>query len=88
MRRRVRFSTKMVVASTVAVVAYTAVMVWLVLLNIANGSDVWPPPELTALWFAFWTVELVSLASIKKDKIRNKYEREDDDDGEGSEQAD
>ena len=79
-RRRVRFSTKMVVASTSAVTAYTAVMVWLVLVNVANGSDVWPPPELTGLWFAFWTVEIVMLATIKKDKIRNKYEKDEDDD--------
>lgn len=77
--RRVRFSTKMVVASTTAVTAYTAVMVWLVLVNVANGSDVWPPAELTGLWFAFWTVELVMLASIKKDKIRNKYEGDEGD---------
>lgn len=77
-RRRIRFSTKMVVTSATAVVLYTLAMLWLALVNVANGSDVWPPPELTALWFAFWTVELVSLASIKKDKIRNKYERDDD----------
>ena len=75
-RRKVQFSTKMVVASTTAVVAYTLVMIWLVLVNVANSTDVWPPTELTALWFAFWTVELVMLASIKKDKIRNKYERD------------
>lgn len=80
-RRRVRFSTKMVVASTTAVTAYTAAMVCLVLVNIANGSDVWPPPELTGLWFAFWTVEIVMLASIRKDKIKNKYERDDENDG-------
>lgn len=79
-RKRVAFSTKIVIASVSAVILYTVVMVWLVLVNIANESDVWPPAELTALWFAFWTVELVMLASIKKDKIRNKYERNDDED--------
>lgn len=78
-KRKMQFSSKIVVASVTAITAYTMVMVWLVLVNVANGSDIWPPPELTALWFAFWTVELVMLASIKKDKIKNKYERDDDD---------
>lgn len=76
---RMQFSSKIVIAAVLAVVIYTMVMVWLVLVNIANESDVWPPAELTALWFAFWTVELVMLASIKKDKIKNKFERSEED---------
>jgi hypothetical protein len=74
-----QFSSKIVIAAVTAVVIYTTVMVWLVLVNISSKSNVWPPAELTALWFAFWTVELVMLASIKKDKIKNKYERGDED---------
>lgn len=77
---KMQFSSKIVIASVLAVVIYTLSMIWLVLVNIANGSNIWPPPELTALWFTFWTVELVMLASIKKDKIKNKYERNDDED--------
>lgn len=74
-----QFSSKIVIAAVTAVVTYTTLMVWLALVNIANESDIWPPAELTALWFAFWTIELVMLASIKKDKIKNKYERDDED---------
>lgn len=31
------------------------------------------PDSLIIAWFGFWGAELVSLASIKKDKIKNKY---------------
>lgn len=73
------FTNKIVVSSVVAVTVYTATMVALVIYNIDNHANVWPPAELTALWFAFWTVEIVMLASIRKTKIKNKYERDDSD---------
>lgn len=72
-----RFSSKLVIASVTAIISYTAVMFWLAFTNIQNGMDVWPPVELTISWYAFWTVELVSLATIKVTKVRNKYESED-----------
>lgn len=77
-----RFSSKIVIASVLAVTSYTAVMVILAVYNIQSHANVWPPAELTALWFGFWTVELVSLASISKAKIKNKYEKEDSGDEE------
>ena len=75
--KRLRFSSKLVIASVTAIISYTAVMFWLAFTNIQNGMDVWPPVELTISWYAFWTVELVSLATIKVTKVRNKYESED-----------
>lgn len=84
-RKKVSFSSKIVIASVAAILSYTVVMVLLAVYNIQNKTNTWPPAELTALWFAFWTVELVNLTSIKKCKIKNKYEKEDDsDDGEAS----
>jgi len=77
-KRRLQFSSKIVIASVTAVTLYTLALLFLVLVNIANHQNVWPPVELTGLWFAFWTVEIVMLASIKKSKIKNKYEKEDD----------
>ena len=73
---KISFSSKLVAASVTAIVVYTAIMIWLTLINIANGTNIWPPTELTALWYAFWTVEIVSLATIKVSKVRNKYEKE------------
>ena len=75
-----RFSTKMVIASVTAVLAYTAALFLLALLNIAYQTDVWPPDSLTGCWYGFWTVELVSLATIKVSKVRNKYEDEGEED--------
>ena len=70
------FSSKLVLVSATAIFIYTAVMIFLAIYNIQNKTNTWPPSELTALWFAFWTVELVSLATIKVSKVRNKYEKE------------
>lgn len=75
--KKLRFSSKLVIASVTAIISYTAVMFWLAFTNIQNGMDVWPPVELTISWYTFWTVELVSLATIKVTKVRNKYESED-----------
>lgn len=71
--KKVSFSTKVVVASAIANVAFTIAVFVLAVFNILNKTNVMIPTELIVAWFAFWTVELVSLASIKKDKIRNKY---------------
>jgi hypothetical protein len=74
------FASKIVAASVTATSIYTAVMLWLAVYNIDHATNTWPPIELTTLFFAFWTVEIVMLASIRKSKIKNKYEKEDDDD--------
>lgn len=76
-KKPLRFSSKLVIASATAIISYTLIMFWLAFTNIQNGMDVWPPVELTVSWYAFWTVELVSLATIKVTKVRNKYESDD-----------
>ena len=72
----VKFSSKLVIASATAVSLYTGIMIWLALVNIANGTNIWPPVELTALWYGFWTTEIVALTTIKVQKVKNKYEKE------------
>ena len=74
---RLRFSSKIVVASVSAVLFYTCFIFFLELLNIKYGTNIQVPVDLTAAWYAFWTVELVCLASIRKTKIKNKYEYDD-----------
>lgn len=78
-RPRFRFSSKIVVASVSAVIFYTCFIFFLELLNVKYGTNIQIPSELTAAWYAFWTVELVCLASIRKTKIKNKYEYDDPD---------
>jgi len=60
------FSKKIVIAAVIAVLGYT----------IASFALGFHDSALTASWFAFWTVELVSLAAIKKDKVKSKYNEE------------
>ena len=72
--KALRFSSKLVIASATAIIFYTIAMFCLAFTNIQNGMDVWPPVELTVSWYAFWTVELVSLTTIKVTKVKNKYE--------------
>ena len=76
---KVRFSSKIVVASVSAVLFYTLFIFFLELLNVKYGTNIQIPSELTAAWYTFWTVELVCLASIRKSKIKNKYEYDDPD---------
>lgn len=70
------FSNKIVIASVCAIVLFTACIFFLELLNIVSMTNVQIPTELIVSWYAFWTVEIVMLASIKKSKIKNKYEQE------------
>ena len=78
-KSRFRFSSKIVVASVGAVLFYTIFIFFLELLNIKYGTNIQVPVDLTAAWYTFWTVELVCLASIRKTKIKNKYEYDDPD---------
>lgn len=82
-RRGLRFSSKVVIASVAAVVLYTVAIFCLEWANVENLTNVQVPNELTVSWYAFWTVEIVMLASIKKSKIKNKYEYERGDDDQG-----
>lgn len=76
-RDKTRFTTKMVVASVTATTLFTIACFWLAVYNIDHYANVQIPTELTALFFTFWTVEIVSLASLDKTKIKNKYEKDD-----------
>lgn len=72
------FSSKIVVASVIAIVGFTIGIFVLEFTNIENTTNVQLPVELIVSWFAFWTVEIVMLASITKSKIKNKYHDSDD----------
>lgn len=78
-QKKDHFSSKIVVASVIAIVAFTVGIFLLEFTNIENLSNVQMPSELIVSWYAFWTVEIVMLASITKSKIKNKYEKDDDD---------
>ena len=77
MRDDSRFSKMIVVSAVLMITIYAAVMCQFCYLNIQNHTGVFPPVEFTTGYFAFWTVEIVMLASIKKHNIKNKHERED-----------
>lgn len=79
-KERIRFTTKIVVSAVIMTTIYTGACFWLALYNIDHMTNVQIPPELTALYFAFWTVELIMLTTLDKTKIKNKYHREDDTD--------
>lgn len=70
-----RFSKAIVTSAVIAVSLYVMVLLQFVFLNIHNHTSVFPPVEVTTGYFAFWTVEVVMLASIRKSKIRNKHEK-------------
>lgn len=72
-----KFSKAIVISAVIAVTVYVVAVFYLEWHN-ANASI---PDALTAAWFGFWTVELVSLASIRKTKVKassETYESEDD----------
>lgn len=69
---RPKFSTKVVVACVVANVVFTAAVLY-ICLTVPTAKV---PDALIVGWYAFWGAELVSLASIRKSKIKNKYEVE------------
>ena len=60
-------STKFVISAIAAIVIYT-VGSFLALFFTGQNID----PTLTGAYFAFWTVEIVSLASIKNTKSKRK----------------
>lgn len=66
-------STKFVVSAITAIVLYTAAS-FIALFITGQNID----PALTGAYFAFWTVEIVSLASIKNTKSKRKKEQKHD----------
>lgn len=79
MARKRRFSSKIVVASATAIILFTIAIFYLEWMNVQNMTDVQVPSELIISWYSFWTVELVSLATIKVAKVKNKYEASEED---------
>lgn len=78
-KERIRFTTKIVVSAVTATSLFTIGCFWLAVYNIDHMSNVSIPAELTALFFAFWTVEIVMLTTLDKTKIKNKYHKEEED---------
>ena len=74
MRSDGRFSRAIVVSAVLMISLYALVMMQFTYLNIQNHTNVFPPVEFTTGYFAFWTVEIIMLSSIKKHKIKNKHE--------------
>ena len=78
-KKEIRFTTKIVVSAVIATTIFTVACFWLAVYNIDHAADVSLPPELTALFFAFWTAEIVMLTTLDRTKIKNKYHvREDE----------
>ena len=77
-KERIRFTTKIVISAVFMTTLYTVACFGLAVYNIQNHTSVNVPGELTALFFAFWTVELVMLTTLDRTKIKNKYHKEED----------
>ncbi len=71
-----RFSRIIVTSAVLMITLYALVMCQFCFLNIQAHTSVFPPVEFTTGYFAFWTVEVVMLATIKKHKVKNKHETE------------
>ena len=75
-----RFSKMLVTSAVIAVSLYVVVVFQFAFLNIQAHTSVFPPVEVSTGYFAFWTVEIIMLATIKKSKVKNKHEKEVSDD--------
>lgn len=66
-----RVSNVMLVIIVVMIVAYTVANFWL-----AATSGMFVDSTLTTCFYAFWTIEILSLAGIKISKIRKSHYEE------------
>ena len=64
-------STKFVISAVIAVLIYTTAS-FIVLFRTGMNID----GTLTAAYFAFWTSEIVSLATIKNTKIKRRKKKD------------
>lgn len=64
-KRRIRTSTKVVIAAITAIILFWLSEIYLILSVQTGFSDTF-----IKSWFFFWSVELVSLAGIKITKVR------------------
>lgn len=71
-----RFSKAIVMSAVVAVTLYVIILLQFAYLNIQSHTNVFPPVEVTTGYFAFWTVEIVMLATLRRSKIKNKHEKD------------
>lgn len=65
-RKKRKVSNIMLVIIVIAIVTYTAASFWI---QYRTGISV--DPTLSSLYYAFWTVELISLTSIKNNKTKH-----------------
>lgn len=65
---KVKTATKFVLSAIFAVTIY-AIAAFIVFI-VTGGNNI--SDSLTVAWFSFWTVEIVSLASIKNTKTKKK----------------
>ena len=77
MRSDSRFSRAIVVSAVIMITFYMVVMCQFTYLDIKSHASVFPPVEFTTGYFAFWTVEVVMLATLRRSKVKNKHEADD-----------
>lgn len=73
-------STKMLILSVIMIVLFTIAAITLQFVTAMELSA-----TLITCWYAFWTAEIFSLASIKNTKVKHKYKSSDDEDEEEEE---
>lgn len=78
-KKKAQFADYIVFLSIFAVTAFTVAAFILQFRGMMEIST-----TLTTAWFAFWTVEIIALASIRNVKIKKEYDKkEETDDGNG-----
>ena len=69
-KKKAQFADYIVFLSIFAVTAFTVAAFILQFRGMMEIST-----TLTTAWFAFWTVEIIALASIRNVKIKNEYDK-------------
>ena len=67
-KKRMNTSTKVLIASIVAVVAFTVASF---ILQFTTGTEI--SSTLTEYWYKFWTTEIIVLSGIKVSKVFKSY---------------
>lgn len=67
-KKRMNTSTKVLIASIVAVVAFTVASF---ILQFTTGAEI--SSTLTEYWYKFWTTEIIVLSGIKVSKVFKSY---------------
>lgn len=77
-KRAKHFADYIIYLSVAAILGYTVAAV---ALQFSGAMEL--SPTLTTCWYAFWTVEIVALATIKISKVRstNGYKKEEENAG-------